>query len=50
MKTLLMKLFPAVLLACLALAQPCVAADAAKDGHWDSLFNGQRPERLGGGA
>jgi hypothetical protein len=40
MKTLLLKLLPAGLLACLALTQPCVAADAAKDGRWDSLFNG----------
>ena len=41
MKTILLQLCPAVLLACLAIAQPCVAADAAKDGHWESLFNGK---------
>jgi hypothetical protein len=41
MKTILLQLCPAVLLACLAIAQPCVAADAAKDAHWESLFNGK---------
>ena len=41
MKTILLKLFPAALLACLAFTQPCVAADAAKDSGWQSLFNGK---------
>ena len=41
MNTILLKLFPAVLLASLAFTQPVVAADAAKDGHWESLFNGK---------
>ena len=41
MNTILLKLFPAILLACLAFIQPCVATDAAKDGHWESLFNGK---------
>jgi hypothetical protein len=41
MKTMLLKLFPALLLACLAVTQPCVAADAAKSEHWESLFNGK---------
>ncbi len=41
MKTLRLNLFPAVLLACLAFTQPSVAAEAAKDGRWESLFNGK---------
>ncbi len=41
MKTILLKLLPAVLLACLAFPQPGVAAEIAKDGHWESLFNGR---------
>ena len=36
-----MKLLPAVLLACLAFPQRGVAAEPAKDGHWESLFNGK---------
>jgi len=41
MKTIRLTLFPAVLLACLALTQLCVAADAPKEGGWESLFNGK---------
>jgi hypothetical protein len=41
MKTIRLKPFPAVLLACLALTQLCFAADAPKDGNWESLFNGK---------
>jgi hypothetical protein len=41
MKSMLLKLCPTVLLACLACTPPCLAADAAKDGHWESLFNGK---------
>jgi hypothetical protein len=41
MKMMPLKSLPAVLLACLACARPCAAADAAKDGRWESLFNGK---------
>ena len=41
MKMILLKPFSAVLLACLHFTQPCVAADAPKDGGWVSLFNGK---------
>ena len=41
MKMIRLKVFPAVLLTCWALTLPCVAADTAKDGHWESLFNGK---------
>ena len=41
MKTIRLTLFPAVLLACLALPQLCAAADAPKEGGWESLFNGK---------
>ena len=41
MKMILLKAFSAVLLACLNFTQPCVAADAPKDGGWVSLFNGK---------
>jgi len=37
----LLRICPAVLLAYLALTQLCVAADAPKDGSWESLFNGK---------
>ncbi len=41
MKTKVFGFLPAVLLTCLAFTQPCVAADTAKDTHWESLFNGK---------
>lgn len=41
MKTIVLKLFPALLLACLTFTRPCLAADAAKDGGWEPLFNGK---------
>ena len=41
MRTTRLSLFPAVLLVCLACTQPCVAAEAAKDGGWEPLFNGK---------
>ena len=41
MKTIRLTLLPAVLLTCVALTQLCVAADAPKDGGWESLFNGK---------
>ena len=41
MKTMLLKLMPAVLFACLAFTQPGGAAEAAKDGRWEPLFNGK---------
>ena len=37
----LVKLGAAVLLACLATLRPSLAADAGKDGNWESLFNGK---------
>ena len=41
MSPIQLKLIFAALLACLAFTQPCVAADAAKNGHWESLFSGR---------
>ena len=41
MRTSLLKLFAAVLLACLAPTQFTIAADAPKEGNWESLFNGK---------
>ena len=41
MNKTLVKLVPAVLLVCLATLQPSHAADAPKDGKWESLFNGK---------
>jgi len=41
MKTILSNLFPALLIACLAQSQLSLAADAPKEGRWQSLFNGK---------